>query len=229
MKRTWSLALTAITLTMALAGCGGRAPESAPTPAGVAAPAQSGPAPVSQPAPKGGQAQDPSTPVSSPAQPAQTAPVTQPSAPPSQPSAPAAQPAPAQPAPKPAANQGKGVAANPATFTVVDSKTYYASVKHDTFVVEQESRGYAAVGIGNNTYLVLISLGERPTGGYAVTVRSVEDVEGVTRVVVEEKAPGPGQMVTQAITHPYTIIRVENVPAQFQVVNTKGERFTTFK
>lgn len=56
----------------------------------------------------------------------------------------------------------------------------------------------------------VIALGERRTGGHSVMVRSVQFVNPQDiEVLFFERAPQPGQMVTQALTHPYIILRVE--------------------
>ena len=53
-----------------------------------------------------------------------------------------------------------------------------------------------------------IFLGQRNTGGYGVSVRRVVVEEGELYVDVEVTEPGPGAIVTQAITSPWTLIRV---------------------
>jgi hypothetical protein len=54
-----------------------------------------------------------------------------------------------------------------------------------------------------------VFLGERPTGGYAVRVASVERIPGGLRVTYEETRPPAGCPVTQAPTHPYAIVACE--------------------
>lgn len=57
---------------------------------------------------------------------------------------------------------------------------------------------------------VLITAGEKPTGGYAVTVEEVREVDGRLELVVRFTRPSPGQMVTQVITYPYDLVVLEN-------------------
>lgn len=61
---------------------------------------------------------------------------------------------------------------------------------------------------GDRNY-VLITMGEMPTGGYAVELVSAELVGGLWRIQVRYRQPGPDEMVTQAITHPYLLVAVE--------------------
>src|SRR5690554_3957792 len=58
----------------------------------------------------------------------------------------------------------------------------------------------------SNRSLILVTLGEKPTGGYAVRLHSAQlkgDNLYVQGVAVE---PGPDAMTTQALTHPYAAI-----------------------
>jgi len=57
--------------------------------------------------------------------------------------------------------------------------------------------------------VVIVDMGEQRTGGYSVAVRSVR-VQAPNRVELhlEVQRPGPGVMVTQALTHPYAVARI---------------------
>lgn len=80
-----------------------------------------------------------------------------------------------------------------------------------------------------DAYYIAIFSGKRTTGGFSINVKSVEDVEGKTYINVEEYEPKPTAIVTQAITYPYTIIKVSNITQDFIVKNTKGEIFEKMK
>jgi hypothetical protein len=57
--------------------------------------------------------------------------------------------------------------------------------------------------------LVVVSLGARSSGGYAVAIQSVVvDPGGVLRVQFVEERPGPSCAVTAVITYPVAIARV---------------------
>lgn len=81
----------------------------------------------------------------------------------------------------------------------------------------------------NNTYYIAIFLGKRSTGGYSIKVKSVEDIEGITNITVEEYGPKTNEMVTQVITYPYTIIKASQITPNFVVKNTKEESFEEMK
>ena len=50
-----------------------------------------------------------------------------------------------------------------------------------------------------------ISLGEKPTGGYLVRIADTHEQDGVLYIRYRERIPGPGSIVTQAFTTPYSL------------------------
>jgi len=71
--------------------------------------------------------------------------------------------------------------------------------------------GIHVLPAGDMRYL-LVSWGEKPTGGYVMDVKDVaageEHAPGVIRISVELIAPGPDDNVTQALTYPYLLIEL---------------------
>lgn len=120
--------------------------------------------------------------------------------------------------------QNQGITVNKISFEKIkleklseDKKTFIEKVKG--------MRGYYAWE-ENGSFIIFISLGKKPTGGFNIDVKSIEDIEGITRVLVLEKAPAPGAMVTMAITYPYVIVKAQGITDNFDIENTKGEKFT---
>ena len=65
--------------------------------------------------------------------------------------------------------------------------------------------------------LVIASLGQRNTGGYAVEITALQQ-EGATLVVVgHATVPGEDAVTTQAITHPYAAAVIANTDATLAV------------
>lgn len=61
--------------------------------------------------------------------------------------------------------------------------------------------------------VLAVYMGEKPTGGYTIEITGVEVAGGKLRVTVKQTSPGPGSMVTQALTQPYHMIQIPKVPA----------------
>lgn len=79
----------------------------------------------------------------------------------------------------------------------------------------------SAPGVSGGT-LVGVFLGQRSTGGYAVRVTGASASAGTLTLTVRVTAPGPDSITTQAITSPWTIVRVPGTYTQVNVVDEQG-------
>ena len=61
--------------------------------------------------------------------------------------------------------------------------------------------------------LVIVALGEQPTGGYSVTIESIQLDGGELAVTGKASAPGPDAVTTQALTYPYSAVTIPNTKA----------------
>ena len=83
------------------------------------------------------------------------------------------------------------------------------------YVVEVEEDGYP--------YDVIISSGEKSTGGYDIQILSVDFDGSLLTITVEETEPGPTDMVTEALTYPCCAIELSLLPDEIKVVSTAGD------
>ncbi|WP_255361624.1 MULTISPECIES: protease complex subunit PrcB family protein [unclassified Candidatus Frackibacter] len=86
-------------------------------------------------------------------------------------------------------------------------------------------RGFGIVKRTEDETIIYIGSGQKPTGGYNITVESVRKIEGVTKIEVFEKGPGPDESVTQAITSPYVVIKVFKSVSNIEAINNQGDKF----
>ncbi|MBC2581880.1 protease complex subunit PrcB family protein [Clostridium sp. DJ247] len=77
-------------------------------------------------------------------------------------------------------------------------------------------------------YYIAIMYGLKPSGGYSINVKSVEDIEGKTKILVEEKEPAPGTMIPMVVTYPYTVIKVTGITSNITVESTSGTTYTNY-
>lgn len=89
-----------------------------------------------------------------------------------------------------------------------------------------KEKGYGILSRDDNSVVIFIASGEKPSGGYGIKVKTVEEKDGVITITVEETAPEEGAMVITALTYPYTVIRLDTKATEFVIVNTEGEEFT---
>jgi hypothetical protein len=61
--------------------------------------------------------------------------------------------------------------------------------------------------------LVIVALGEQPTGGYSVSIESIQLAGGELAVTGKATAPGADAVVTQALTYPYSAVSIPNTKA----------------
>jgi len=57
---------------------------------------------------------------------------------------------------------------------------------------------------------VILNMGQKPTGGYGITVDSVEETDKEIIVKVKELKPEPEAMLMQVITYPYTVVKINS-------------------
>ncbi|WP_411678924.1 protease complex subunit PrcB family protein [Clostridium thailandense] len=81
------------------------------------------------------------------------------------------------------------------------------------YVFDNEKYGLEASDI-----YVFISLGKRNSTGYGINVASVEDVEGISKIAVQETKPSSNDMVGESITYPYIIVKFQQGTQNVKVI-----------
>ncbi len=84
----------------------------------------------------------------------------------------------------------------------------------NSMVQQQKKEERAAAYIAEDTVYLVVTRGEKPTGGYDVSVAGIEKTnigqEGYSvDIYVEYKNPGPGQLVAQVVTYPHVIVKTD--------------------
>ncbi|AWI26431.1 protease complex subunit PrcB family protein [Flavobacterium pallidum] len=57
---------------------------------------------------------------------------------------------------------------------------------------------------------VILSAGEKNTGGYSIGIEKIEETANNIIVTIKEEGPKPGEMVTESLTTPFTIIKINS-------------------
>lgn len=134
------------------------------------------------------------------------------------------------PAPTPGGRVNFTVLASGANATATDPAVQVATTQAGLNALYSVAYGRqtGAPGVPNlagGETVVGVFLGQRPTGGYGVSVTGASVRDGVLTLTVEVRAPGPDTITTQAITSPWTIIRVPGSYREVRVVDTGGQPF----
>ncbi|MCM0646968.1 protease complex subunit PrcB family protein [Clostridium swellfunianum] len=117
----------------------------------------------------------------------------------------------------------QGINANKITFEEVRKEALPQNMSNSINNLKA-NKGYL-VYEKDGYYYVAVLLGKKNTGGYSIRVLSIEDNEGKTLITIEDKGPSPDINVIQAITYPYTVVKVTGVTPNITIQTTKGERF----
>lgn len=67
--------------------------------------------------------------------------------------------------------------------------------------------GHASIPHGSRIFLI-VSAGQRPTGGYQVKITDIVRKGETVHIYAEEIAPAEGSTVTQAITYPAAVVSI---------------------
>lgn len=72
---------------------------------------------------------------------------------------------------------------------------------------QQNQVAHSAVPFKDRIYFI-VTLGQRPTGGYQVYLDKITQSDSEIHIYVEEIAPSPDMMVTQIITNPIQVVSI---------------------
>jgi hypothetical protein len=72
---------------------------------------------------------------------------------------------------------------------------------------------------------LLVTYGEKSTGGYSVEITDITEEEGKLIVTADFSEPGEDEMVTQALTYPYDLAMLEDpgLPVEFVATGAETE------
>lgn len=113
---------------------------------------------------------------------------------------------------------------NKIDFKEVNIQDVKPSIK-SIFESKKNSKGYFRVKDEEGYWYIGVFSGKKNTGGYTIKLVSLEAIEDKTVIVVQETSPKPSVNVIQALTYPYTVIRVKGTTQSILVKNTLGEEF----
>ncbi len=107
----------------------------------------------------------------------------------------------------PPSDGNQGIMTNDIPYVVIDEAELDSDILDMIEEIKKE-KGYAVIKEEEGFYYVFIGSGEKPTGGYGISIKSAEDIEGRTVIIIEETSPGKDEMVTEALTYPYVVIKI---------------------
>jgi len=61
-----------------------------------------------------------------------------------------------------------------------------------------------------NSNFVILNMGEKASSGYSIGVHAVEETEKNIIITIKETTPEPGSMVSQVITYPFCVVKINS-------------------
>lgn len=117
----------------------------------------------------------------------------------------------------------QGITVNKIQFTTVDVTTLSEQLQGEIEALKLQ-KGYAFWQQEDGSYLIMVSAGEKTTGGYGIEVTSIEDNEGKTVIAVNETS-AEGDMATEVMTYPYVLVQASGITDQFVVRDQNQEEY----
>ena len=90
-------------------------------------------------------------------------------------------------------------------FEILTEPNEIAMLQND----ENLKKKISAADVKNANFIIL-NMGEKPTGGYAITVDNVVETDKNIIITVKETSPKPGAMVTQNIAYPFCVVKINS-------------------
>ncbi|MBU3143412.1 protease complex subunit PrcB family protein [Clostridium sp. CF012] len=104
-------------------------------------------------------------------------------------------------------NGNQGITTNILKYEIVKESSVPASII-DSVKDIRTQRGFVLIKNSDGSNLVRIATGEKASGGHGIVVKSIKDVEGITKVVIEEVKPAPTQFSTMQLMYPSIFVKV---------------------
>jgi hypothetical protein len=115
------------------------------------------------------------------------------------------------------------------SYTVIDDESSLPQGVQEDMSLLRNHRGYfvfapPAYDTGGDVYLVVYA-GEKPTGGYRITLHSLEKRNATLYLEVEEKVPAEDEMVIQVLTYPTLIVKLDHAYDSYEIAGIDNEPF----
>lgn len=108
----------------------------------------------------------------------------------------------------------------PADKGIMMNDLAYEISAGDSYNSQYKQRGYC-IDVVDNKYQYIICSGERSTGGYGIKIKGLDCLDcGMVIVTVEETAPAPDMVVTEAFTYPNCSITFSHDPPDGIIIRT---------
>jgi len=113
-----------------------------------------------------------------------------------------------------------GMSDGPTSIYLTDTKTQqpaspvfkYEAMQPDQVyaeigIIKEKSRGFKILKQEKNLFYVLVSAGEKSTGGYSLNLEDITFKDSTVTIKIKETSPARGKPVTQAFSYPQLVLK----------------------
>jgi hypothetical protein len=75
---------------------------------------------------------------------------------------------------------------------------------------DEEIKPFVKKGDIETSNFILLNMGEKTSGGYRFKIEKVEELPDKVVITVKEIGPKPKQLVTNAMTNPYSVVKINS-------------------
>lgn len=115
----------------------------------------------------------------------------------------------------------QGITVNEIGFEIVKPENL-TSEKQDILEKIKRNKGFIYWEEDSDFYIAIFA-GQKPTAGYKLEVKSIEDNEGKTNILIDVTAPQ--DFAAEVITYPYIVIKTAGIADNFNIEDMQGEAY----
>jgi len=119
------------------------------------------------------------------------------------------------------AKGNQGITTNILKYEIIAEALVPASIINSIRDIRTQ-RGFALITNADGSNLVCIGTGEKASGGHSISIKSIKDVEGITKIIIEEVKPKPSEISTMQLMYPSIFVKVLGGTPNIQVTNTEN-------
>lgn len=117
--------------------------------------------------------------------------------------------------------ENQGITTNVLKYEVIKEELLPASIINSIKDIRTQ-RGFAVIKTSDGSNLVCIGTGEKSSGGHSIVIKSIKDVEGITKIIIEEVKPAPSEFSTMQLMYPSIFVKVLGGTPNIEVTNTEN-------
>lgn len=119
----------------------------------------------------------------------------------------------------------QGITVNSIDFEIVKTDTL-SNAQKDIIEKYKASKGFTYWQEDGYFYIAIFA-GQKPSAGYTVDIKSIEDNEGKTNILVA--IIGPKDMASSVISYPYVVIKADGITDNFNIKDTNGDSYNALR